>query len=183
MFQLLEFWYFYDVLWQSYTSQAIFGKAMTCHYMARWPLNALSCIRFIFLLRLRLWNIQTNKQYSSCDSIKAFIIILFLSTFMKGARRTRALSFWYAFLQRLLTCYSWKYLLRIWFNGMPSISFADGSLQLKRMWLSSLLAFIKLLLNHVKSGSDDVFNVLITDRLFVFFNCIYCSVIRIICNI
>ena len=47
----------------------------------------------------------------------------------------------------------------------PSISVADGSLQLKRMLLSSQLAFIKLLLNHVKSGSD-VSNVLITDSLF-----------------
>ena len=48
----------------------------------------------------------------------------------------------------------------------PSISVADGSVQLKRMWLSSLLAFIKLLLNHVKSSSDDVSNVLKTDSLF-----------------
>ena len=37
-------------------------------------LNALSCIRFILLLRLRLWNIQTNGQYPNCHSIKAFII-------------------------------------------------------------------------------------------------------------
>ena len=39
-------------------------------------LNALSCIQFILLLRLRLWNIQTNGQYPNCDSIKAFITIL-----------------------------------------------------------------------------------------------------------
>ena len=49
----------------------------------------------------------------------------------------------------------------------PSINTVDGSLQLKRMWLLSLLAFIKLLLNHVKSGSDDVSNVLITDSYVV----------------
>ena len=48
----------------------------------------------------------------------------------------------------------------------PSIGAADGSLQLKRMRLSSLLAFIKLLLNHVKSGSDDTSNVIATDSLF-----------------
>ena len=48
----------------------------------------------------------------------------------------------------------------------PSIGAADGSLQLKRMGLSSLLAFIKLLLNHVKSGSDDTSNVIATDSLF-----------------
>ena len=48
----------------------------------------------------------------------------------------------------------------------PSISVADGSIQLKRMWLLSLLVFIKLLLNHVKSGSDDVSNVLKTGSLF-----------------
>ena len=35
--------------------------------------------------------------------MKAFIIILLLLTRMKGARRERALSFWHAFLQRLLT--------------------------------------------------------------------------------
>ena len=67
--------------------------------------NALSCIRFILLLRLRLWNTQTNGQYLNCDSIKAFTIILFLSTFMKGARRTRALGFLHAFLLRLLSDY------------------------------------------------------------------------------
>ena len=56
-------------------------------------LNALSCIQFMFLLRLGLWNIQTNGQYPNCNSIKAFIIMLFSSMFMKGARRTRALRF------------------------------------------------------------------------------------------
>ena len=69
-------------------------------------LNARSCIRFILLLSLRLWNIQANGQFPNCDYVKAFIIILFLTTFMKGVRRTKALSFWHAFLQRLLTCSS-----------------------------------------------------------------------------
>ena len=36
-------------------------------------LNALLCIQFMLLLRLRLWNIQTNGQYPNCDSMKAFI--------------------------------------------------------------------------------------------------------------
>ena len=35
-------------------------------------LIALSCIRFILLLKLRLWNIQTNGQYKNCDSIITF---------------------------------------------------------------------------------------------------------------
>ena len=48
----------------------------------------------------------------------------------------------------------------------PSASAADGSLQRKRIWHLSLLAFIKLLLNHVKSGSDDASNVLVTGSLF-----------------
>ena len=130
----------------------------------------------ILLLRLQLWNIQNNGQYANCDSMKDFIIILFLSTYMKEARRTRALSFWHAFLQRLLTCSSNFKSLSIViprstsfiFDSMEesSISAVDGSLQLKRIWLLSMLAFIKLLLNHGKSGSDDASNVLITDFLF-----------------
>ena len=43
-----------------------------------------------------------------------------------------------------------------------SITVADCSVQLKR-WLLSLLAFIKLFLNYLKSSSDDVSNVLILD--------------------
>ena len=108
-------------------------------------LNALLCIRFILSLRVRLWNIKSNRQYPNCDSIKDFIIILFLSMFMKGARWTRALSIWHAFLQRLLTCSSnFKSLSIVFprsisfvFDWMeePSISAVDVSLQLKRMWL------------------------------------------------
>ena len=80
------------------------------------------------------------------------------------------------FLQRLLTCsLNFKSLsivirrsISFVFDSMeePSISAVDGSLQLKRMWLLSLLAFIKLLLNHVKSDSVDASNVWITDPLF-----------------
>ena len=111
-------------------------------------LNALSCIRFILLLRFRLWNIQTNRQYPNGDSVKAFIIIVFLSTIMKGARWTRALSFWHSFLQRLLACSSnFKSLstvipksISFVFDSMeePLTSAVDGSLQLKRMWLFPL---------------------------------------------
>ena len=60
---------------------------------------------------------------------------------MKGARRTRALSFWHDFLQRLLTCSSnFKSLsiaiprsISFVFDSMeePSISAVDGSVQLK----------------------------------------------------
>ena len=50
--------------------------------------------------------------------------------------------------------------------GEPSISAVDGLLQPKRMWLLSLLAFIKLLLNHVKISGDDAFNVL---KVLIFF--------------
>ena len=49
-------------------------------------LDAVSCIRFILLLRVRLWNIQTNEQHPNCNSIKLFITIPFLSAFMKDAR-------------------------------------------------------------------------------------------------
>ena len=80
------------------------------------------------------------------------------------------------YIARLLTCSSNFKSLSIAifrntsfvFDSMeePLISAADGSLQLKRMWLLSLLAFIKLLLNYVKSGSDDASNRLITDSLF-----------------
>ena len=160
MFQLLEFMFWKD-------------DGLSLYVI----LNAISCIRFVLLLRLRLWNIQTNGQYPNCDSMKAFIIILFLSTFMKRARRTWALSFWHALSQRLLTCSSTSKSLSIvipksisfLFDSMeePSISAVDGSLQLKTMWLLSLLTLIKLLLNQVKSGSyDDASNLLITDCLF-----------------
>ena len=33
VFLLLEFSYFYGVLWQRFSSQASFGKMMTCHYV------------------------------------------------------------------------------------------------------------------------------------------------------
>ena len=71
-------------------------------------LNALSCIRLILLLKLWHWSIETNRQYLNWDIIETFIvtILFFFSTFMKGASRARALSFWHAFLQRLLTRWS-----------------------------------------------------------------------------
>ena len=82
---------------------------------------------------------------------------------MKGARQARALSFWHAFLQRLLTWSSRS--IPFVFDSVEesSINAVDGSLQLKRRWLLSLAAFIKLLLNYVKSGTDDASNVLLTD--------------------
>ena len=105
------------------------------------------------------------------------IILLFL-TFIYNARRTRALSFWHAFLQRLLTWSSNFKSLSIViprstffvFVSMeqPSVASVDGSLQLKRRWLLSLLAFIKLFLNHSKNFCDDVSNALKTDFLFSF---------------
>ena len=48
----------------------------------------------------------------------------------------------------------------------PSISAADGSVKLERRWLLSLLAFIKLLSNHVKNDNDDTSNLLITESSF-----------------
>lgn len=42
----------------------------------------------------------------------------------------------------------------------PWITIADGSFQLKLRRLSLLLAFIKLLLSHLKSSSDDFCNTL-----------------------
>ena len=49
----------------------------------------------------------------------------------------------------------------------PSITSMDGSLQLKRRRLLSLLAFIKLFFNHLKIFCDDVPNLFRTDPLFV----------------
>ena len=49
----------------------------------------------------------------------------------------------------------------------PSITSVDGSLQLKRRRLLSLLAFIKLFFNHLKIFCDDVPNAFRTDSLFV----------------
>ena len=46
-------------------------------------LNALSRTRFILLVSLRLCNIQPNGKYSNCDSIKAFITILFYQRLWK----------------------------------------------------------------------------------------------------
>ena len=40
-------------------------------------LSALSWIRFILLLKPRVWNIQTNGQYLNSDSIKAFLKFFF----------------------------------------------------------------------------------------------------------
>ena len=48
----------------------------------------------------------------------------------------------------------------------PSIRAADGSVKLERRWLLSLLAFIKLLSNHVKNDNDDTSDLLITDSSF-----------------
>ena len=98
---------------------------------------------FHLLLRLQLWNIQTNRQYPNCDSIKAFITILFLSTFIKGARQARTLSFSHAFLQRFLI---WPSNFKSQMSTAipssissvldsteePPRSAVDGSLQLKR---------------------------------------------------
>ena len=137
-------------------------------------LNAVSCIRFVLLLRPRLWNIQTNGQYPNCDSMKAFIIILF---YQRSWKTNKSIRFLTCFFTEILTCSSdFKSLsiviprsISFVFDSMeePSISAVDGSLQLKTMWLLSLLTLIKLLLNHVKSGSyDDASNLLITDCLF-----------------
>ena len=49
-----------------------------------------------------------------------------------------------------------------------SITAVDDSLQLKIRLLLSLLAFIKLSLNHLKGSSDDVSDVLTTDCFFSF---------------
>ena len=106
------------------------------------------------------------------------MIIPLVSTFMYGARQVRALNFWHGFLQRLVTWSSNFKPLSIViprrtsyvFVSMEdlSITSVDRSLQLKRRWLLSLLAFIKLFLNHLKSFYDDVSNALRTDSLFSF---------------
>ena len=73
--------------------------------------------------------------------MKAFVIILLLLTFMKGASRTRSLSFGNAFSQKSLTshqvvfsisCYSKEYFFISDSMEEPSITDVDGSQQLKR---------------------------------------------------
>ena len=79
-------------------------------------LNALLCIRFILLLRLWLWNILTNGQYPNCNSIKAFIIIIF---FINIHERCKTNAFFYRdYWQRLFT-YQW--IADCGFNGMKHI--------------------------------------------------------------
>ena len=138
--------------------------------------DGLACIQFNLLLRLQLWNIQTKRKYWKWDSMKAFMIILLLLTFMKGASRARSLSFGNAFSQISLTshqivfsisCYSKEYFFIFDSMEEPSITDVDGSQQLKRRWLMPLLAFIKLLLKHWKSSTDNVSNVLISDSFFL----------------
>ena len=105
-------------------------------------------------------------------------LFFFFSTFTYGARRARVLSFLHAFLQKLLTWLSnFKFLSIaiarstsfVFFSmGEPSITSVDGSLQLRRRWILSLLAFLKVLkviLSHLKYFCDDVSNALITDSL------------------
>ena len=98
-----------------------------------------------------------------------------------GARWGWASSFWYAFLQRLLTPSSnFKSLSTVIprstyfvFVSMeePSAKSVDSSSQLQRMWVLSLLAFIKLLLNDLKGFCDVVSTALITVSLFSFTVC------------
>ena len=143
-------------------------------------LNALSCMRFILLLRFRLWNIQTKGLYLNRDSLKVFIIILLLLTFTKGARRDRELTFLHAFLRRLL---SWSSNLKFLFiiiiprstssmldsMEQPSITTVYGSLQLKERWYLLLLALKQLILNHSKGSCDDAPHAFIMDPS-LFFN-------------
>ena len=72
--------------------------------------------------------------------MKAFMIILLLLTFMKGASRARSLSFGNAFSQILtshqivfsISCYSKEYFFIFDSMEEPSITDVDGSQQLKR---------------------------------------------------
>ena len=131
-----------------------------------------------FLLTFWLWNIQTKGKYPNSDLMKALIIIFLLLMFMKCARLERPLRFWHVLLQKLLTwSSSFKFLFIVipgntsfLFDSMeePSITTVDGSLKLQRRWLLSLLTFIKFMLDHLKSSSDDVSNAFLTDSLFSF---------------
>ena len=105
-------------------------------------------------------------------------LFFFFSTFIYGARRARVLSFLHAFLQKLLTWLSnFKFLsiaiarsTSFVFSSMEesSITSVDGSLQPRRRWILSLLAFskvLKVVLSHLKYFYDDVSNALITGSL------------------
>ena len=64
-------------------------------------LDALSCIRLVLLLRLWLWKIQTNGQYPNCDSIKAFIIIFFISVHER-CKVNKSIKFLTCFFQEII---------------------------------------------------------------------------------
>ena len=111
-----------------------------------------------------LWAVSKLRFY------KSFHYSFFLSRFTKGARRARALSFWHAFFQRLLTC-SLSFqsptivILRsipFVFDSVeePSMSVVDGSLQLNPLnsnptkWSNTLKQFVGKLPTNCLSVFD-----------------------------
>ena len=87
-------------------------------------LSALSCIQFILLLMLRLWNIQINGRYPNYDSVKAFIVILFYQrSWCKMNKSIKLLTCFFTENIEIIikfqvsdNCYFKKYLFCIWFN-------------------------------------------------------------------
>ena len=67
-------------------------------------LNALSCMRFILLLRFRLWNIQTKGQYLNWHSLKVFILLLLLlhPFVQKGCKTRERINFFACFSKKII---------------------------------------------------------------------------------
>ena len=111
-----------------------------------WPfyvlLIALSFIRFILSLRLRLWNTQLNGQYPNCSSIKAFITILSFVNVCERCKVTKSIMFLTHFFTEIIDmiiefqvsvkCYIKS--ISFVFDSMDksSISVVDGSRQFQR---------------------------------------------------
>ena len=89
---------------------------------------------------------------------------------MKGAKRARSLSFWFVFLQRLL---AWSPNFKSQSIFIPtSISFVfdsvEGSLQLRKFTYKVILITISFHKVAIEPyGSDDAYNVLITNSSFL----------------
>ena len=122
-------------------------KASTMEHPNWW---AVSKLQFYKSFHYYSFIYHVNKRCKANKSIKFLtcFLIEIIDMFIK--------------LQVSLNCYSSKYFL---FDSVL-IGAVDGSLQLKRRWLLSQLTFIKLLLNYLKSSSDNTSIVLITDSLF-----------------
>ena len=141
-----------------YFSITKFHNDLPLCIMYNWILKVLSCIRFILLFNLPTMehpNQETVSKSKFHERFHDYSPLINVQEWWKPSK-----SIWLALLHKFLT---WSLNLKslstvipsitsFTFDLMevPSITAADGPLQPKRRWFLSLLAFIKLLLNHQK---------------------------------